>query len=33
LIANLRNGVWYAPKFDLKCYFKSTGTVLDHVSA
>lgn len=24
LIANLRGGLWYAPRFDDTCYFKST---------
>jgi tRNA A64-2'-O-ribosylphosphate transferase len=24
MFANLRCGLWYAPKFDYTCYFKST---------
>lgn len=32
LVANLRCGLWYSPKFDFNCYFKSTDGHTNNLS-
>lgn len=32
LLANLRCGLWYSPKFDFNCYFKSTDGHTNNLS-